>query len=140
MASLNLFDGEFDKKTAAPCAGKSATAERDEEDLIVVGYACKLFRDDEKAVEAESMLIPWNGEQSGMQSGKISRSVWVFCYLFFLIVCLSVCPSFFVFLSLAYSLVQGRSSLLISLPIRSALQFVMASSVQTGYGMTNHAI
>ena len=44
-----------------------------DEDLLVFGYACKLFRDDEKAQEAEQMLIPWNGDNDLL----ISRSAWL---------------------------------------------------------------
>ena len=36
------------------------------EDLLVFGYACKLFRDDEKAIEIDQgkYLIPWMGEET----------------------------------------------------------------------------
>lgn len=36
------------------------------EDLLVFGYACKLFRDDEKALSIDQgkLLIPWNGDDS----------------------------------------------------------------------------
>lgn len=36
------------------------------EDLLVFGYACKLFRDDDKAREIDhgKHLIPWMGEDS----------------------------------------------------------------------------
>lgn len=36
------------------------------EDLLVFGYACKLFRDDEKAAEIDQgkLLIPWMGDDS----------------------------------------------------------------------------
>ena len=37
-----------------------------EEELLVFGYACKLFRDDEKAsqVEREEFSVPWMGDPS----------------------------------------------------------------------------
>ena len=36
------------------------------EDLLVFGYACKIFRDDEKAfnVDQGKLLIPWMGDES----------------------------------------------------------------------------
>ena len=36
------------------------------EDLLVFGYACKLFRDDEKAsdIDQGKFLIPWMGDDS----------------------------------------------------------------------------
>jgi len=36
------------------------------EDLLVFGYACKLFRDDEKAygIDQGKLLIPWMGDDS----------------------------------------------------------------------------
>lgn len=46
------------------------------EDLLVFGYACKLFRDDEKAAEIDQgkLLIPWMGDDSI----KIDRTTyWV---------------------------------------------------------------
>lgn len=35
------------------------------EDLLVFGYQCKMFRDDEKAqmIEAGHFLVPWNGDE-----------------------------------------------------------------------------
>ena len=34
------------------------------EELLVIGYGCKIFRDDEKAnfIEEEKHLIPWMGQ------------------------------------------------------------------------------
>lgn len=36
------------------------------ENLFVFGYACKLFRDDEKALDIDqgNLLIPWMGDDS----------------------------------------------------------------------------
>lgn len=36
------------------------------EDLLVFGYACKIFRDDEKAIHVDQgkHLIPWMGDNS----------------------------------------------------------------------------
>ena len=44
--------------------GKSA----DNEELFIFGYACKLYRDDVKAVMEDSgqLLIPWMGDTSLM--------------------------------------------------------------------------
>jgi len=36
------------------------------QDLLVFGYACKLFRDDDKALQIDqgALLIPWMGDDS----------------------------------------------------------------------------
>lgn len=44
------------------------TKEEDGGELLVFGYACKLFRDDAKAILEDSgqLLIPWMGDSSLM--------------------------------------------------------------------------
>ncbi|CAG0881621.1 unnamed protein product [Darwinula stevensoni] len=46
--------------------GKRAEKEEVEEELLVFGYACKLFRDDEKALHIDQgkHLIPWMGDET----------------------------------------------------------------------------
>lgn len=34
-----------------------------EDDLLVFGYACKVYRDDARALQAEKALIPWMGDE-----------------------------------------------------------------------------
>lgn len=42
--------------------------DEEEEDLLMFGYACKLYRDDAKALMEDSgqLLIPWMGDHSLM--------------------------------------------------------------------------
>ena len=42
--------------------------EKDDEELLVFGYTCKLYRDDTKAIMEDSgqLLIPWMGDSSLM--------------------------------------------------------------------------
>lgn len=48
--------------------GHEKADREEEEDLLVFGYACKLYRDDAKALMEDSgqLLIPWMGDHSLM--------------------------------------------------------------------------
>lgn len=61
------------KKELQPPGRKDASDSDKYADLLVFGYACKLFRDDERALyhELGKQLIPWMGDKRIM----IDRSV-----------------------------------------------------------------
>ena len=65
MATNWLWTGEDENQKHDPS--------KEQEELFVFGYACKLFRDDEKAAYIDSgrHLIPWMGDDQLM----IDRSV-----------------------------------------------------------------
>ncbi|GFR60960.1 splicing factor, suppressor of white-apricot homolog [Elysia marginata] len=58
-ASLWWDDGE---------TSQHGVQENKKEDLLVFGYACKLFRDDERAnaIDKGKLLIPWMGDEKLM--------------------------------------------------------------------------
>ena len=58
---MSIIMGPYEKEA-------SLQAEREDDELLVFGYACKLFRDDTKALLEASgqLLIPWMGDGSLM--------------------------------------------------------------------------
>ncbi|OQR67271.1 protein suppressor of white apricot-like [Tropilaelaps mercedesae] len=47
------------------------------EDLLVFGYACKVYRDDNRALQAEKALIPWMGDELISIDRRFSQRVSV---------------------------------------------------------------
>ena len=49
----------------------------EEEELLVFGYACKLFRDNERAMQVENgdFLVPWMGDSSVLLDRFDARGV-----------------------------------------------------------------
>lgn len=58
---MSILDESY-RKTEVPDKAE------DDSELLVFGYACKLFRDDAKAIMEDSgqLLIPWMGDSSLM--------------------------------------------------------------------------
>lgn len=59
---MSIFASSFKRSVV------QSKARDEEEDLLVFGYACKLYRDDAKALMEDSgqLLIPWMGDHSLM--------------------------------------------------------------------------
>ena len=84
MSNINLFP-ELDNEQGENEEYSHVRNEvRPEEDLIVFGYSCKLFRDDfsAKAIDRGQSLIPWNGDENVMID-RCAKSD--FCFLLLLI-------------------------------------------------------
>lgn len=67
MTSINLFP-VLDDEDEQDRGYKNGHNEQKEDELIVFGYSCKLFRDDfsAKAIDRGQSLIPWNGDENVM--------------------------------------------------------------------------
>ncbi|CAF3763277.1 unnamed protein product [Rotaria socialis] len=67
MSNINLFP-ELDNEQEQEHEYNNGHDEFKEEELIVFGYSCKLFRDDfsAKAIDRGQSLIPWNGDENVM--------------------------------------------------------------------------
>jgi len=68
MSNINLFP-ELDNEQDQEQEYKNGHNDyKEEEELIVFGYSCKLFRDDffAKATDRGQSLIPWNGDENVM--------------------------------------------------------------------------
>ena len=60
---MSILVGPFERHD-----GQVKTDREEKEDLLMFGYACKLYRDDAKALMEDSgqLLIPWMGDHSLM--------------------------------------------------------------------------
>ncbi|CAF1047243.1 unnamed protein product [Adineta steineri] len=67
MSNINLFP-ELDTDQGQEQEYNNGHNDYKEEELIVFGYSCKLFRDDfsAKAIDRGQSLIPWNGDENVM--------------------------------------------------------------------------
>jgi hypothetical protein len=87
-SSINLFDSmdtnlETKKKKFKAIAeikqkySQNKQKLEEVDDLLLFGYSCKLFRDDEVALklENEANLIPWNGDSSLLIDRCVTRHI-----------------------------------------------------------------
>ncbi|UJR25160.1 hypothetical protein I4U23_006518 [Adineta vaga] len=68
MSNINLFPELDNDQGHKQDYNNGHYHEKEEEELIVFGYSCKLFRDDffAKAIDRGQSLIPWNGDENIM--------------------------------------------------------------------------
>ena len=71
---MSILAGPFERNVV-----QTKTKDDEEEDLLVFGYACKLYRDDAKALMEESgqLLIPWMGDHSLMIDRYLKREIMI---------------------------------------------------------------
>jgi hypothetical protein len=84
MSNINLFP-ELDNEQNEEQEYNNDRNEYKEDELIVFGYSCKLFRDDfsAKAIERGQSLIPWNGDENVMID-RCAKNDFFFCFNFFI--------------------------------------------------------
>lgn len=82
MSNINLF-AELDEDQGQAHGHNNGYQEHKDDDLIVFGYSCKLFRDDfsAKAIDRGQSLIPWNGDENVM----IDRCAQIGAFLSFVL-------------------------------------------------------
>jgi hypothetical protein len=82
MSSINLFP-ELDNEEQEYNNVRNDTKE---DELIVFGYSCKLFRDDfsAKAIDRGQSLIPWNGDENVMID-RCAKNDFFFVQIFYLL-------------------------------------------------------
>jgi hypothetical protein len=84
MSNINLFP-ELDNEQSEEGNYNNGHTEYKEEEIIVFGYSCKLFRDDffAKAIDRGQSLIPWNGDENVMIDRCGKNDVFLFHLFFF---------------------------------------------------------
>lgn len=87
MSNINLFP-ELDDEENATTDYSNVRNEIREDELIVFGYSCKLFRDDffAKAIDRGQSLIPWNGDENVMIDRCAKSDVLFHLFIFLLII------------------------------------------------------
>jgi hypothetical protein len=74
VSGMSILAGPFERKVV-----HTKPKDDEEEDLLVFGYACKLYRDDAKALMEDSgqLLIPWMGNHSLMVDRYLNHQTMI---------------------------------------------------------------
>ena len=82
MSNINLFPELTNEDGEGTEYNNGRNESKEEEELIVFGYSCKLFRDDfsAKAIERGQSLIPWNGDENVMID-RCAKNDFFFCFI-----------------------------------------------------------